>query len=69
MPNTSKKEDSKLKKNFGKQPLEKNNMSDPSKRSSAGYKVDRQTYEDNWDRIFNKKEEPTEPKNSQEESQ
>lgn len=36
-------------------------MSDPSKASSSSYKTDRQKYEENWDRIFNKnKENPQE---------
>lgn len=31
-------------------------MNDPSKKSSSSYKVDKQKYDDNWDRIFGKKE-------------
>ena len=43
-------------------------MTDPSKRSSAGYKVDKQKYDDNWDKIFTKKEEPKQLQEPQEES-
>lgn len=31
-------------------------MNDPSHKSSSSYKVDKQKYDDNWDRIFGKKE-------------